>query len=142
MSLKRIIPILLLKGDRLVKTLNFSNSKYIGDPINAVKIFSEKEADEIIILDITASLNNRINFDLLSKIFGECFTPITYGGGINSLEDAKKIINIGAEKICVQSCFFDNKEIIKEIINHLGSQALVLSIDINKRLTPFRILNA
>lgn len=132
MSLKRIIPILLLKDDGLVKTLNFTNSKYIGDPINAVKIFSEKEADEIIILDITASLNNKINFDLLSKVFGECFTPITYGGGINSLEDAKKIINIGAEKICIQSCFFDNKEIIKEIISHLGSQALVLSIDIKK----------
>ena len=89
MNLKRIIPILLLKDDGLVKTINFTNSKYIGDPINAVKIFSEKEADEIIILDITASLNDKINFDLLSKVFGECFTPITYGGGINSLEDKK-----------------------------------------------------
>jgi cyclase len=132
MSIKRIIPVLLLKDDGLVKTLNFSNSKYIGDPINVVKIFSEKEADEIIILDILASLNNKINFNLLSKIFGECFTPITYGGGINSLDDAKKIVSIGAEKICVQSCFFDNKKIIEEIINHLGSQAVVLSIDIKK----------
>ncbi len=132
MNIKRIIPILLIKGDGLVKTCNFSNPKYIGDPINAVKIFSEKEADEIIVIDIESSVRKKINFDLLSKIFGESFTPITYGGGINSLDDAKKIINLGAEKICIQSCFFNNKEIVKEIINHLGSQSVVLSIDIKK----------
>jgi imidazole glycerol-phosphate synthase subunit HisF len=134
MSIKRIIPILLIENDKLVKTTNFSTSKYIGDPINAVKIFSEKEADEIIIIDIEASKKNFINFDLISKIFGESFVPITYGGGIRSLEDAKKIINLGAEKISIQSIFFEDIQIVKEIIKNFGSQSVVLSIDIKKNI--------
>jgi imidazole glycerol-phosphate synthase subunit HisF len=134
MSIKRIIPILLIENDKLVKTKNFSKSKYIGDPINAVKIFSEKEADEIIIIDIEASKKNFINFDLISKIFGESFVPITYGGGIRSLEDAKKIINLGAEKISIQSIFFEDIQIVKEIIKNFGSQSVVLSIDIKKNI--------
>ena len=131
MIIRRIIPCLLIKDGGLVKTNKFSNPQYIGDPINAVKIFNEKEADEIIILDIEATTKNFINFDLMAKIFGESFVPITYGGGIKSIEDAKKIINLGAEKVCIQSCFFENKNLVSEMINYFGSQAIVLSIDIN-----------
>ena len=134
MNIKRIIPILLIENGKLIKTTNFSKSKYIGDPINAVKIFSEKEADEITIIDISATKKNFINFDLLSKIFGESFVPITYGGGIKSLEDAKKIINLGAEKISIQSLFFEDIKIVKEIIKNFGSQSVVLSIDIKKNI--------
>ncbi len=132
MNIKRIIPILLIQNNKLVKTVNFSEPKYVGDPINAVKIFSEKEADEMIVLDINASKNKYINYDLLSKIFGESFVPITYGGGISSLDDAKKIINLGAEKICIQSIFFKDLNIVKEIIKNFGSQSVVLSVDIKK----------
>ena len=89
MLLKRIIPCLLIKDGGLVKTEKFQNPKYVGDPINAVKIFNEKEADEIIIIDIKATIEKKINFDLLSKIFSECFVPICYGGGISTIEDAK-----------------------------------------------------
>ena len=134
MNIKRIIPILLIENNGLVKTVNFSKPKYVGDPINAVKIFSEKEADEIIIIDINATKKNFINIDLMSKIFGESFVPITYGGGIRSLEDAKKIINLGAEKICIQSIFFENIETVKEIIKNFGSQSVVLSIDVKKNI--------
>ena len=83
MVLKRIIPCLLIKNGGLVKTLKFKLPKYVGDPINAVKIFSEKEADEILILDIEACEIKKINFDLIKNIFSECFGPITYGGGID-----------------------------------------------------------
>ncbi len=102
---KRIIPCLLIKDDGLVKTKNFKDPKYIGDPINAVKIFSEKEADEIIILDIDATKKKEINFNLLSNIFSESFVPITYGGGINTIETAKKIINLGVEKFAYSQFF-------------------------------------
>ena len=101
MNLKRIIPILLIENNRLVKTVNFSKPRYVGDPINAVKIFSEKEADEIIMIDIGANKKNFINFDLLSKIFGESFNSDNMGG-IKTLEDAK-IINLSCS---IQKYFF------------------------------------
>ena len=142
MLLKRIIPCLLLTDEGLVKTKNFRDPKYVGDPINAVKIFSEKEADEIIILDIGATKKNKINYSLLSNIFSECFVPITYGGGINSIEDAKKIINLGAEKICLQSSFIENKKLIIELVEYLGSQSVVVSIDIKKNIfSKYKVWN-
>ena len=95
---KRLIPCLSLLNDSFVKTVNFKNPKYIGDPINTIKIFNEKFVDEIIIIDIGASkLNLKPNFKLLSEIASECFIPLGYGGGIKTLDDASKIINIGFE---------------------------------------------
>ena len=96
---KRLIPCLSLLNDSFVKTVNFKNPKYIGDPINTIKIFNEKFVDEIIIIDIGASkLNLKPNFKLLSEIASECFIPLGYGGGIKTLDDASKIINIGLKK--------------------------------------------
>jgi len=134
MLLKRIIPCLLIQDNGLVKTTKFSKPKYVGDPINAVKIFSEKEADEIIILDIEATKKKKINFELLSNIFSQCFVPITYGGGIKSIEDAKKIINLGAEKICLQSTFYSDRKLIKDLIDYFGGQSIVVSVDIKKNI--------
>ena len=134
MILKRIIPCLLIQDGGLVKTTKFKDPIYVGDPINAVKIFSKKEADEIIVLDIEATKKKIINFELLEKIFSESFVPITYGGGIGSLETAKKLINLGAEKISFQNTYFEDKNLIKEMIKYFGSQAIVISIDIKKNI--------
>ena len=128
MLLKRIIPCLLIKDGGLIKTTKFKESTYVGDPINAVKILSEKESDEILILDIEATKKKKINYELLSNIFGECFVPITYGGGISTLDQAKKIINLGAEKICIQQEAFKNKNFISELSKKFGSQSVVLKI--------------
>jgi imidazole glycerol-phosphate synthase subunit HisF len=135
MSVPRIIPVLLLKNKGLVKTVKFQDPKYIGDPINAVKIFNEKEVDELIFLDITASGEKRKpNFEYLGKIASECFMPLCYGGGINSLEDIGKIINLGVEKVSVNSFAYSNPSFIKEAANEFGSSTIVVSVDVKKNL--------
>ncbi len=128
---KRVIPILSLQNESLVKTKNFKNFNYIGDPCNTVRIFNELEVDELIICDIRASLNkSEPNFKLLSDIAGECFMPLAYGGGIKSLDQAKKIFDLGFEKIIVNSSSFKNHNILSEIAKIYGSQALICSIDV------------
>lgn len=124
---KRVIPCLLLKDSGLVKTVNFSDPKYIGDPINAVKIFNNKEVDEIIFLDIS---KRRPPFELLSKIASEAFMPFSYGGGIENLEDIEKILNIGIEKVALNTNAVKNPEIIKQAAERFGSQSIIVSIDI------------
>jgi len=132
---KRIIPILLLKGESLFKTKQFKSPKYIGDAINTVRIFNEMEVDELIFLDIESTSNSKpINFSLLKKIASECFMPLAYGGGIKSLNDALKIIEIGFEKIIINSANFYDKELISEISSKIGSQSVVGSIDYKKNL--------
>lgn len=129
----RVIPTLLLTDGKLVKTERFKTPKYVGDPINTVRIFNEKEVDEIIIVDILASKRNtRPDFDLLGQIVGECFMPVCYGGGIRSLEDAKTIISLGVEKICIQGAAIDNPGFISELSATFGSQAVVVSIDVRR----------
>ncbi len=131
----RIIPSLLLNWDHLVKTIRFKDEKYIGDPINAVKIFNEKEADEIIIIDHKASIENRDpNFALLKDIAGESRMPMCYGGGIKSLEQAERLINFGIEKIAISSSFFLDKNLCKKLINTLGSQSVVVILDVKKNI--------
>jgi len=99
----RVIPVLLLSNSRIVKTIQFKNARYIGDPINIVRIFNDKEVDELMVLDIDCSKKNiRPNFELIEKIAGECFMPLSYGGGIRTLDDAKKIIRTGVGKNCTQ----------------------------------------
>ena len=131
----RIIPCLLIENNKLVKTEKFKNTKYVGDYLNAIKIFNDKEVDELIVLDISASKNNRgPNFKIIEKFSSECFMPVAYGGGISSLEHAKKIFKLGIEKICIQSAAFDNPNLIKELSNYFGSQSIILSLDIKKNI--------
>jgi cyclase len=129
----RIIPCLLLKDGSLVKTINFKKYNYIGDPVNTVRIFNELEVDELMFLDILASKENReINFELLKEIANECFMPLSYGGNIKSLDDAKKIFEIGFEKIVINSNAFGNIKLIEEVAEYFGNQSIIGSIDIKK----------
>lgn len=133
MLFTRYIPCLLLKGDGLVKTVNFKNPKYVGDPINTVRIFNEKEVDELIFLDIEATPQNREpNYKLLSEIASECFMPLAYGGGLKNIEQAKKIFSIGLEKVIINTEAHHNKNLIPEIAKVYGTQAVVGVIDVKK----------
>ena len=133
MLLPRIIPCLLLTKEGLVKTVNFKNPTYIGDPVNAVKIFNEKKADELFILEINASIEKyEPNFQLIKNIARESRMPICYGGGIKNLDQAKKIFNFGIEKIAISSIIFDNIDLVSQISNYSGSQSMVVVLDIKK----------
>jgi len=130
---KRIIPTLLLKNTGLVKTISFKKPTYIGDPINAVKIFNEKEVDEIIFLDITKTKEKKEpNFDLIKEIANECFIPFAYGGGLNSIESIRKILKLGAEKVIINTAAFYDPNLISEAASIFGSQSIVVSIDYKK----------
>ena len=140
---KRIIPCLLLQDLGLVKTIRFADPKYVGDPINAVKIFNDKEVDELIFLDIGATNNKRSpSFELLSRIASEAFMPFSYGGGLQSLEDTKRIMEIGVEKVVLNSVAFRNPEIISQIANKFGNQSVVVSIDVRKNTENITVQSA
>lgn len=131
MVLKRIMPCLLYNGRGLVKTKMFSLPDYVGDPINAIKIYNEKEVDELILLDICATKENREpKFDKISEFASECFMPFTYGGGVKKLDHFKKLYSIGVEKVAVNSLILDNPGIIKEATALFGSQALIAVMDL------------
>lgn len=131
----RTIPVLLLKNGGLYKTINFKNPKYVGDPINAVKIFNEKETDELILLDYNASSDGRgIDYKRIEEIAGEAFMPMAYGGAIKSLDDARRVFDCGFEKVVLNSVLINNPGLIEEIGNIYGAQAVVGSIDYKKNL--------
>ena len=131
----RFIPVLLLKNDSLVKTVNFKNSSYIGDPVNTVRIFNELEVDELIFLDIAATPNNNFpNFKILTEIANECFMPLSYGGGIKDFDTVKHIMDIGFEKVVLNTVTHKNLPLIASIVDHYGSQAVVVSIDVKKNI--------
>lgn len=132
----RVIPVLLLRGLGLVKTKKFKEPVYVGDPVNAVRIFSEKEADEIIILDIEASRNGRgPNFELIEEIAGECLMPMAYGGGITSYDEVRKLIRSGVEKVVINSVAATaSTRIITEVAQSFGSQAVVGAVDVKHSL--------
>lgn len=135
MNYIRVIPILLLKNGGLVKTIKFKNPNYIGDPINAVRIFNEKEVDEIVILDIDASKQGRQpDFDKIWEIATEAFMPFAYGGGITTVEQAKKIIYSGAEKIVINTSALKDINLISHLAKELGNQSVVVSVDVKKNL--------
>ena len=126
----RIIPCLLISKKGLVKTINFGDPKYIGDPINAVKIFNEKKVDELLLLDIDASRNNvKPDFKKLKIIANESRMPLTYGGGISTVEDARRIISLGFEKISISHSALNNINLIEQIANEIGSQSVVFCLD-------------
>ena len=131
----RTIPILLLRNKGLVKTVQFGKSKYIGDPINAVKLFNDKEVDELVFLDIDASKEGRKpDFDYIQSIASECFMPLGYGGGISTLSDIAKLFSIGVEKVIINSNALTNLDLIKEASSIYGNQSIVVSVDVQKTL--------
>jgi cyclase len=137
----RVIPVLLLQNGGLVKTKQFKKPTYVGDPINAIKIFNEKEVDELVFLDIDASKENRgPDFALLEQIASECFMPLGYGGAIRSLADVNRIFSIGIEKVIFNTAAFKNEALIKVSAKEAGNQSIVVSIDIKKNLLGKRSL--
>jgi cyclase len=135
MSQVRIIPVLLLKDGGLYKTIKFGKENYVGDPINTVKIFNEKEADELVLLDYHASLEKRTpDFSKIADIAGEAFMPMAYGGGIKNLDQAIKVFEGGFEKVVLNTVLFNNLSIIGEIGNIYGAQSVVAGIDVKKNL--------
>ena len=129
----RLIVSLLLSNNALVKTINFKDPKYIGDPLNAVRIFNEKNVDELFIADIDVTREKKSpNFNLISKISQECRMPICYGGGIKNIEDIERIINSGVEKVSISSAFFENPLLVTRANKKFGSQSIVICLDVKK----------
>jgi imidazole glycerol-phosphate synthase subunit HisF len=131
----RVIPTLLLRGAGLVKTTGFRNPVYVGDPINAIRIFNEKEVDELVLLDITASRTGKgPAFATIENIASECFMPVAYGGGISSVEQIRKILGAGIEKVVINSAALRHSDLVRDAAREFGSQAIAVSIDVKRRL--------
>lgn len=131
----RVIPCLLLRGESLVKTVRFRDPAYIGDPVNTVRIFNEFEVDELVFLDIAATPEGRPpDFALLERIAGECFMPLAYGGGIRSLEQVRRILSLGFEKVVLNTRAAEQPDFIRECADAIGSQSVVVSIDVRRTL--------
>ncbi|MGN0402291.1 MAG: AglZ/HisF2 family acetamidino modification protein [Acetatifactor sp.] len=131
----RLIPCLSIMNEDLVKTIKFSNPRYLGDPINAVKIFNGKGVDELCILDITASTTGKSpNFEYIKDIASEAFMPLSYGGGITTMDQIKHLFYIGYEKVIMNTAFFENPKLITQAANHAGSQSIVVSLDVKTEL--------
>lgn len=144
MWLPRIIPCLLLDGDGLVKTRKFKDPTYVGDPINAIKIFNDKGVDELIFLDIAASREGRgPNYTLLEKLASECFMPLCYGGGIRDAAQARWIIGLGIEKVAVNAAAIEGYNLISAIAAELGASSTVAAIDVRRNwLGRYKVYNA
>lgn len=129
----RIIPALLLQGHGLVKTVKFKDPTYLGDPINIVRIFNDKEVDELVFLDITATNENRPPaFDKLANITSECFMPLGYGGGIRTMDDIRTLLSIGIEKIILNTISIEDPSLVRSAADHAGSSSVVISMDVKK----------
>ena len=136
----RIIPCLLVHDGGLVKTTNFEQPKYVGDPINAVKIFNEKEADELIVLDIDASaIRTAPNFRLIQQFAAECRMPLCYGGGIKTVEHAKRIIGLGVEKVAISSAAIEDPSLITRVAGEIGRQSVVVVLDVRRRGQDYEV---
>jgi cyclase len=132
---RRVIPCLLLRGAGLVKTLRFKEPKYVGDPINAIRIFNEKEVDELVFLDIEASAKNQEpNYAMLRSITSECFMPLCYGGGVRSLDQVEKILKVGVEKVALNTALVELPDLVRAAATAHGSSTIVGSIDFKRNL--------
>ena len=131
----RIIPSLLIQENGLVKTVNFKNPKYVGDPINAVKIYNEKAVDELAIFDIDATvLGNEPNYSLIERLASQSMMPLCYGGGVKTVEQAQRIFSLGIEKIALSSAIFQKPELITQISDRVGAQSVIVVLDVKKKL--------
>lgn len=133
----RIIPILLLKNKGLYKGINFKKHKYIGDPINTVKLFNDKNVDELVIFDIEATKNNFIDFEFLEQITSEAFMPMGYGGGIKSIDEIRKLFSIGFEKIIINSVCYQDYNLIRIAADEYGSQSIVACVDVKRHFSKY-----
>ena len=130
----RIIPCLLLKDAGLVKTVNFASPKYVGDPINTIRIFNEKEVDEIIVLDISATAANREpNYALIEHLAVECRMPLCYGGGVTSVEQFRRLVGLGVEKVAISAAALDHPDLIASAAAKVGSQSVVVVVDVKSQ---------
>ena len=130
----RITPCLLVHDGGLVKTMLFAEPKYVGDPINAVKIFNEKETDELIVLDIDASVRNaEPNFKLIAQLAVECRMPLCYGGGVRTVEQARRIVGLGAEKVAMSAAALQEPKLISAVAREIGSQSVVVVVDVRRQ---------
>jgi cyclase len=131
----RVIPTLLLRGAGLVKTNRFSDPKYVGDPVNAIRIFNDKEVDELMLLDINATREGREPpFSIIEEVASECFMPLAYGGGIRTVEHVRRILKLGVEKVVFNSAAWRNPEVLTEASRRFGAQAIVASIDVRRKM--------
>lgn len=131
----RIIPSLLIQDNGLVKTVNFKNPKYVGDPINAVKIFNEKAVDELAIFDIDATAKGlEPNYSLIERIANQSRMPLCYGGGVKTVEQAQRIFGLGIEKIALSSAVLQNPNLITQIADRVGAQSVIVVLDVKKKL--------
>ncbi len=136
MLMPRVMPCLLLSGAQLVKTVRFADPAYVGDPVNAIKIYNEKEVDEMIFLDIFATLEGRPPpYAVIGQIASECFMPVCYGGGVRTLEQMGEIFRLGIEKVAVNSAAVETPDLVAEAAARFGSQSVVASIDVRRRWT-------
>ena len=130
----RIIPCLLLRNKGLVKTVNFTDPRYVGDPLNAVRIFNEKEADELMVLDIDATSDNvQPDYGMIGALAAECRMPFCYGGGVKTVEQAQRIISSGVEKVAISSAVIDDPEIVSRMAERVGSQSVVVVLDVRTK---------
>ena len=135
MLMTRVMPCLLLKNGSLVKTVKFKDPGYIGDPINAIRIFNEKEVDELIFLDISATVEKRQPpFKVLSEIASECFMPVTYGGGVRDVETIRQILSLGIEKVAINSHAVENPDFVRAAAEKFGSSTIVVSMDVRRKM--------
>ena len=133
MLLPRVFPTILVDGEGAIKTIQFDEPKYVGDPINAARIFNANEVDELALLDKKATAEGRvISHDMVSQISDECFMPLTVGGGVKKLSDIRTLINSGAEKVAINSFALENPQFIREATDEFGSSTVVVSIDVKK----------
>jgi imidazole glycerol-phosphate synthase subunit HisF len=133
MMLPRVMPCLLLRNTGLVKTVRFEHPTYVGDPTNAVRIFNEKEVDELVFLDITATIERKPPpLRSLTEIAGECFMPLAYGGGIRTLDEIESILKLGVEKVCINTQAVRDPNLIEKAASIFGSQSIVVSIDVKR----------
>jgi cyclase len=129
----RVLPCLLLRNDGLVKTVKFKDFSYVGDPINAVRIYNDMEVDELVFLDILATKEKREPpYKLIEEIAGECFMPLAYGGGIRTVEQMKRLFSLGVEKVIVNTAAYETPELLREAASLFGCQAIVASIDVKR----------
>lgn len=136
----RVIPVLLLKNRGFYKGIHFKNHSYVGDPINTIKLFNDKEVDELVILDIEANKSNKsIDFEYLQEVVSEAFMPVAYGGGIQSLEDAKKLFSIGIEKVILNTAAIYDEELMISLVNNFGSQSIIFSLDTKKTFFGYKV---